>query len=111
MSTIEYTYDAKIAAIHKARVNVRSLAAEAKIIRQEERRCGPCYRDLLSLHRKDALRTEARYAQLALAFLRGRPYKTVEREGSKSVWPKRLQEKIKKWWPQMPDNAVALWLS
>ena len=75
-----YEYDWKVAAIHKLRINVKSLAAEAKIIRQEARRCGACYEMELTLHRRGRLREEARYTHLALAFVRGRPYKSVERK-------------------------------
>lgn len=74
-----YAYDRKVAAIHKLRVNVKSLAAEAKIIRQECRRCGILYEYELTRHRTGRLREEARVAQLAIAFARGRTYRSAEK--------------------------------
>lgn len=74
----EWQLDPRVAAIHMLRVNVKSLAAEARIIRQEEQRCGFNYYQQLHLHRVNQLRKESRIAQLALAFLRGRTYAQVE---------------------------------
>jgi hypothetical protein len=61
------------------RVKIKSLAAEAKIIRREEDRA-KSWHEWLSLkeHRRTVVRSEARAAQLALAFLRGIPYEKVE---------------------------------
>lgn len=73
-----WQWDANVAAIHMLRVNVKSLAAEARIIRAEEKRCGFNYYQSMHLHRTGSLRTEARVAQLALACLRGRAYRQVE---------------------------------
>ena len=67
------------------RVKIKSLAAEARIIRQEEGR----FRDLwhhqqtgpflgLKLHRTQDVRKEARSALLAYGFLRGVPYSKIE---------------------------------
>lgn len=85
MATVEskkvYPYDGRVAAIHILRVNVKSLAAEAGIIRKEARRCGIQYEMQLTLHRRTYLRRAARVAQLSLAFVRGRPYRTVEKFG------------------------------
>jgi hypothetical protein len=90
----ECAYDRRIAAIHKLRVNLKSLTAEARIIRHETRRAGPAYRDELALHRRGRLREEARYTHLALALLRGRRYRQVEQEGSKDVSAARLVKKL-----------------
>lgn len=76
--TKTYPYDSKVAAIHKLRINVKSLAAEAKIIRQEAKRCGMAYEYALTLHRKGRLREEARVAHLALAYARSRAYRSAE---------------------------------
>lgn len=72
----------------RLRVKIKSLAAEARIIRQEEHRALrlspenpdrlPRYRTLRE-HRKQDVRAAARAALLAYAFLRGRAYATVER--------------------------------
>ncbi len=94
----QYQYDQRIAAIHSLRVNVKSLAHEAKLIRSESKRCGPIYRQRMDNHRRYHLREEARYAQLALAFARQRPYKSVEGAQSKLVNPDKLCAKIVKHW-------------
>lgn len=90
---VTYEFDINVYAIHRLRVNVKSLAAEARFIRQEERRT-PTYQAGLRDHRTGRLREEARYTQLALSFVRGRPYVTVEMDGSKAIDVKRLTEKI-----------------
>lgn len=95
MTTIVNVYENKIAAIHRLRVNVKSLACEARLIRCEERRCGELYRQELRLHRIGRLREEARYAQLALAYARHQPYNRSEAAGSKPVDATRLEKKIR----------------
>jgi hypothetical protein len=97
----EFAYDWKVAAIHKLRVNIKSLAAEARIIRKEAKRAGPRYRDALTGHRKGRLREEARMAHLALAFMRGRPYKSVEAKSK--IPPKEMATKLCK------KVEVAVW--
>jgi hypothetical protein len=72
--------------VHQLRVNVKSLAAESRIIRQEIALAyTPECKNALAAHRQQRVKPEARYAQLALAFVRGVPYKQVEahvREGN-----------------------------
>lgn len=60
------------------RVKVKSLAAEATIIRREERRAKGDLRAGLHNHRVVIVRREARASQLALAFLRGVPITVLE---------------------------------
>ena len=103
-------YNPRIAAVHKARVNVKSLACEARIIRLEEHRCGPGYRAELSAHRRGRLREEARYSHLALAFLRGRDYRAVENAAGTPVSVKRLFEKIARHWSGVTTCEVVSWL-
>jgi hypothetical protein len=110
MATVN-TFDTRIAAIHQMRVNIKSLAAEARIIRQEESRCGLAYREMLTLHRKMSLRHEARYAQLALAFLRKRAYKTVEKSCYVPVNPLELFQKIKRKLSSVTQEEVKNWLA
>jgi len=65
-------------------VKIRSLAEEARIIRHEERKAGgtgPLYEDLRE-HRVKDVRKEQRSTLIAYAFLRGRPYCSVERPAS-----------------------------
>lgn len=104
-----HQYQAKIAAIHTLRVNVKSLAAEAKLNRQEMRRAGPVYRSVLANHRKTKLREEARYAQLALAWVRDVPYRTVEQKTKNWVDVKRLREKIMRHFRRYEDQGNSTW--
>ena len=63
------------------KVKIKSLAEEAKIIRHQERqfqREGKGVRWELKTHRKHVVRPEARCAQLAYGFLRGRTYARIE---------------------------------
>ena len=68
------------------RVKGKSLADEARIIRQEEDRerrkpedkRNPGLLQGLTEHRRSVVRREARATQLATAFIRNVPYKTVE---------------------------------
>jgi hypothetical protein len=65
--------------IHQLRVNVKSLAAEATIIREEVRKARVKEaKDRLYHHRVWRLKPEARLAHLALAYIKGVPYKKVE---------------------------------
>lgn len=105
------TYDARIAAIHTLRVNVKSLAAESRIIRREERRADRVYRQLLASHRREWVRYQARYAQLALAFLRGRPYRQVEHKCQVPVQPKWLYDKCLRFLESVTPQEVAQWLA
>lgn len=61
------------------KIKIKSLAAEAAIIRKEEaRRPGGDTRTFLHEHRVNKVRKECRAASLAYGFLRGRPYKVME---------------------------------
>ncbi len=63
------------------KVKIKSLAAEAKIIRLETKRAKRAsIRDGLALHRKGAVRFEARHTHLAYGFLRGREYRQIEQK-------------------------------
>jgi|GEM_PF-3115164 len=97
-----------------ARVNVKSLAAEAAIIREEAARhklTGE-HKESLHRHRRGRLRREARYAQLAYAFLRGRKYREVEQKVRYGNEPNRitLAKKISRF--QYTDEVtVGRWLA
>lgn len=70
------------------RVKVKSLAAEAAIIRREEQRSRGTIRNQLHEHRVGLLRREARSAHLAYGFIRGRSLGEMEQPGSRRVdWP------------------------
>lgn len=84
-------------AIHKARVNVKSLAAEAAIIRCEIAKC----RDLIGVasmqgHKKLVLKPESRLAQLVLAFLRGRTRSSTENSPKSEISARKMVEKIRR---------------
>ena len=111
MSTTVHVYDPKVAAIHMLRVNVKSLAAEAKIIRKEEKRCGIQYYWMLYSHRIGRLREEARYANLALAFVRGRLYSQVEGLNSKPVSIERLERKLRTFYSGVGTTMLTKWLN
>ena len=96
-----FDWNPQVIAIHQLRINVKSLAAESKLIRHEEKRCGqcdPCSHAILRWHRITDLREASRYAGLALAFVRGKTYRSVEKEGSRPVEPAKLASKISKFW-------------
>jgi len=62
------------------KIKIKSLAAEARIIRQEEKKW-PGTSDVrtgLHLHRVNEVRREARVALLAYGFIRGRAYEAIE---------------------------------
>ena len=70
--------------IRHLKVKIKSLAAEARIIRHEERQVRGLDRVALSEHRRGIVRREARSAQLAYGYLRGRLYRQLERTCSTS---------------------------
>ena len=66
--------------IRHLRVKIKSLAAEARIIRAEEVRTHGVERRSLYEHRIGVVREAARNALLAYAFLRGLEYHRIERK-------------------------------
>lgn len=105
-----YEYQARVAAIHTLRVNIKTLAAEARIIRQETSRAGAVYRPHLVEHRRGRLRSEARYAHLALAFLRGRSYRAVEARANNQPDSRELTAKLRRHWMGATEADVLRWL-
>lgn len=104
-------FDSRIYALHCLRCNLKSLIAESKIIRQEIKRASPVYLNFLSNHRRGKLREELRYTNLALAFIRGRPYWMVERDTKKELSITRLFEKISRKYPVVTKRDVDLWVN
>lgn len=81
--------------INTLRVNIKSLAAESKIIKNEIRRVNRKEtKDKLHLHRIFKVRTEARSAQLALAAARNIPYEIVELNAKTEPNWNRIKEKF-----------------
>lgn len=100
----------------KFRVKIKSLAEEASIIRLEEKRCVGVSRDsdrgCLTYHRKLVVRNEQRATLIALAFIRGVPYRVLEKEGSKSVDNKAvLRILVSLAWRSEQSEALDCWLS
>ena len=79
------------------RVNVKSLAAESKFIRQEIKRTKNIQvKDILHSHKVNEVRTESRHTQLALAAVRGVEYSLIERNAkTEPDWDKILKKLTK----------------
>lgn len=93
-------------AIHGLRVNVKSLAAEAKIIRKEIRRArSPEVKNGLHSHRMTRLKPESRMAHLALAYVRGVPYKSVETNALTQPLATDLKKKLSRF-AYIPDIKI-----
>lgn len=92
------------------KVKIKSLAAEARIIRLEEQRAKRSRQtDLragLHHHRTFKVRQAARYAQLAYGYLRGRPYRLVERTTRTRASSATLLAEIKRFQPKPPDKST-----
>lgn len=72
--------------IKQLKVKIKSLAAESKIIRLETHRTKDIVtKNDLAIHRTGIVREEARYSQLAYAFLRGRSYASIEAKTDKGL--------------------------
>lgn len=97
--------------VHQLRVNVKSLAAEARIIRQEIAKAKS--KDAigcLSFHRMSRLRPEARLAHLALAYVKGVPYKTAESKTNNPVLCMELVKKLSRFCVAVEPLTVKAWL-
>lgn len=81
------------------KVKIKSLAAEAKIIRREEKRYpgGHAVRIGLYLHRIHEVRDESRSAHLAYGFLKGRTYSQIEQGARKTPDWSRIERLIHKY--------------
>ena len=81
------------------KVKIKSLTAEAKIIRLEEQRANPKtdMRANLLHHRRHVVRPETRASLLAYGFLRGREYKQIEQTRRTEPDWKRVQKMIEKY--------------
>ena len=65
------------------KVKVMSLAAEARIIRQQARKAKGMVKWRLNEHRTDVVRVHARHNGLAYGILRGTPYSAIEKKCDK----------------------------
>lgn len=97
--------------IHRLRVNVKSLAAESRIIRAEMRKADKTSRHLLDLHRSTRVRPEARLAHLALAWAKGRTYPQAEAKTTQPVSAQRLTEKVNRFLSRRVEQGeIDRWL-
>jgi hypothetical protein len=94
------------------KVKIKSLTQEARIIRTEERRARTKeLRDGLAAHRRGIVRSEARHAQLAYGYLRGRALKTIEathRVGHAPSW-KRVASLVARYGSAELAEKLASW--
>jgi hypothetical protein len=77
------------------KVKLKSLAAEARIIRLEESR-NKHFRNGLSYHRRTVVRQEARLTLLAYGFVRGKAYEQIEKSERQPDWD-RVKKMIEKY--------------
>ena len=100
-------------AIHELRVNVKSLAAEARIIRLEERKVrDDSILGMMHGHRVHHVRNESRIAQLALACVRGVPYRMVENSTRNPVSVSDLRKKLNRFMAGLvTEEFVEGWLT
>jgi hypothetical protein len=90
---------AKKLAIKRARVNIKSLAAEIKIIKAEIRKTADTVvKNDLHEHHVNKVRPEARLANLAIGYLKGRKIGEVEKTAKLLNFAK-LREKIARFCP------------
>jgi hypothetical protein len=70
------------------KIKVKVLAAEARQIRQQERKHYGPIRDAMRNHRTTVVRREARDSHIAYALIKGREYAAIEqpREGNPPQW-------------------------
>lgn len=80
------------------KIKLKSLAAEARIIKREERRAkkNRDLADALTYHRRFVVRPEARVTLLAYGFFRGRRYQDVEHSTRPLDWGK-VRAMVKKY--------------
>ena len=97
-------------AIHKLRVNVKSLTAEARFIRQEIKRARSTdTKNDLHNHRLLRVKPQARLAHLALAYLRGTPYKVAENATKSEPEARDLTNKLSRF-ERVEQRSVEEWL-
>lgn len=96
------------------KVKIKSLAAEAHIIRTEERRARGTLRDELHNHRVITVRQEQRATLLAYGFLRGRTLAQIEPHSlppslrAQPDW-KRVETMVKKYGSKEQRESLDAW--
>lgn len=78
------------------KVKIKSLAAEAKIIREEERKAQGDRKQGLHDHRVGTVRRASRNSLLAYGFIRGRKYHQIEARCKETPsWPEAFKMVVK----------------
>ena len=91
-------------------MNVKSLAAETVLIRHEIKKARySTNKSRLHSHKLNKVRPESRLAQLALAFVKGVPYKKVENSTKNPILTDALYNKIRRF-TNAKREEVELWL-
>ena len=92
------------------KVKLKSLAAEAKIIRKETQRAKlRSIKHGLYAHRIGVVRPEARYTHLAYGFLRGREYQQIEKKAHIAPNWKRVRKMVQKYGSHMWSDYGTGW--
>ena len=91
------------------RVKIKSLTAEAHIIRQEEERNPGCLRDELRVHRTTSVRFETRATHPAYGLIRGRTIERIEVSTTRTeaLW-KKVRGMIERYGPVAVEKRQAL---
>jgi hypothetical protein len=102
------------------KIKIKSLAAESKIIRLEEKRAKrTSIRDGLAEHRKGIVRIESRHTHLAYGFLRGKEYRDIEKTAHEAPNWDKVRSMIQKYgihsaayesgeWAKHKENKAAI---
>ena len=91
------------------KIKVKSLAAEARIIKHEERKTRGLERRELQDHRKGVVRREARHSGLALGYLRGRAYRAMEATCRTAPDWSAVERMIKRYGPPRHNMSFEDW--
>ena len=86
------------------KVKVKSLAAEARIIRFQEQKSWGSLRDELYLHRITELRSEARHSHIAYGLIRGKSLSQLEQKSETSPKWDKVRAMINKYGPAEMRN-------
>ena len=97
--------------VHRGRINIKSLAAEAVFIRKEMLVATSICKCYLHNHRVQKVRPESRLAYLAYAFLRGKMRSSCEKSPKTEIDPEKLLNKLRRWGIMAPTKQeIKEWL-
>lgn len=88
------------------KVKIKSLAAEAVIIRREEQPSKGEERSQLCEHRRGIVRYEARHSQIAYGYLRGLRYDQVERGCPKPFNADKVRSMVERFGAWKDDDEL-----